>query len=322
MPRNFNALFRHRIIDRVLSSFDIKVTWENLREAIETESIEAGIQTINPSRRTILKDIAEMRSGIFGYSAPIDYNKSRGYHYSNPQFSIYNIPLSKVQIRNIKELIISLKSIVNIEALQTVYQDVLMLEQKLNIQDNIVMKPIIHFDKQDDYLGAVWMNKAYQSIKNEKSLSILYEPFLADKMRMYLSPLLLKSYNKRWYLIAYDHDTLKIINLPLDRIIDIVDSLNPYQSPIDFDYDIYIKDVYGVTKDENQEPILLTFRTNPLLTEYLRTKPIHRSQMIKSESSGKSIITLLLIPNYEIKHLLRGYGSQLEMIHPKEFLDF
>jgi len=321
MPQNFNALFRHRILDACLSNPDSSNTWINLQDKIEKESLSAGIKSIRPSRRTILKDIAEMRSGVLGYSAPIAYNKPRGYHYTNPQFSIHNIPLSPTQIRNIKELIISLKSILNIKALQTVYQDVLVLGERLNILDDEIIEPIIHFDKQDDYIGAVWMDELYQHIKRKQALSLTYQAFLEEEKRLYLSPLLLKAYNKRWYLIAFHHESLKIMNLPLDRIMTISESLQPYQAPDNFDYDMYIRDVYGVTKNIDQKPIDIQFTANPLLSEYLRTKPIHRSQKIRINKSGKSLIYLRLIPNFEIKHLLRGYGSELVIINPKGFLD-
>jgi len=321
MPRNLNALFRHRVLDRELSAPDSCNTWQILQEKIESESLTVGLDIIKPSRRTILKDIAEMRSGVLGYSAPIVYSKSRGYHYADPQYSIHNIPLSPTQIRNIKELIISLKSVLNIKALQTVYQDVLILAEKLNIIDDEVIEPIIHFDKQDDYIGAVWMDQLYQYIKRKQAITVAYQAFLEQEKRLYLSPLLLKAYNKRWYLIACHHEDHKIMNLPLDRIMTISESLQPYQAPDKFNYDVYIKDVYGVTKNTNEKPIDIKFIANPLLSEYLRTKPIHLSQTIYIQESGKSLVYLNLIPNFEIKHLLRGYGKELEMIEPIGFLD-
>ena len=50
---------------------------------------------------------------------------------------------------------------------------------------------------------------------------------------------------------------------------------------------------------------------------YIRTKPIHHTQeVIKEYKNGDIIIRVFLICNYELRAVLLGFGSDLEVITP------
>ena len=51
---------------------------------------------------------------------------------------------------------------------------------------------------------------------------------------------------------------------------------------------------------------------------YIETKPLHGSQKTKEKNEKHSIVTLDLIPNYELEALIFSYGDNIQVIEPNE----
>ena len=93
MPANKNALIRYKTIDRCLRNRYRRWTIEDLVDACsdalyDMEGIRKGV-----SLRTVQGDIQVMRSDKLGYNAPIEVYDQRYYRYSDPQYSITDMPL-------------------------------------------------------------------------------------------------------------------------------------------------------------------------------------------------------------------------------------
>jgi len=94
MPANKNALIRYKTIDRCLRNRYRKWTLDDLVEACsdalyDLEGIDKGI-----SKRTVQADIQIMRSDKLGYYAPIEVYDNKYYRYSDPNYSINEVPIS------------------------------------------------------------------------------------------------------------------------------------------------------------------------------------------------------------------------------------
>ena len=94
MPANKNALLRYKTIDRCLRNKYRRWTLEDLGDACsetlyEMEGIRKGV-----SARTVQGDLQIMRSDKLGYYAPIEVYDNKYYRYSDPNYSISNLPLS------------------------------------------------------------------------------------------------------------------------------------------------------------------------------------------------------------------------------------
>ena len=95
MPANKNALIRYKTIDNCLRNRYRRWTLENLVEACsdalyDMEGISKGV-----SVRTVQADIQMMRSDKLGYNAPIEVYDHKYYRYSDPDYSITDMPLSQ-----------------------------------------------------------------------------------------------------------------------------------------------------------------------------------------------------------------------------------
>ena len=95
MPANKNALLRYKTIDRCLRNRYRRWTLYDLVDACsetlyEMEGIRKGV-----SMRTVQGDLQIMRSDKLGYNAPIEVYDRIYYRYSDPDYSISDMPLSE-----------------------------------------------------------------------------------------------------------------------------------------------------------------------------------------------------------------------------------
>ena len=94
MPANKNALIRYRTIDRCLRNRYRRWTLDDLVEACSNALYDMEGITKGISVRTIQADIQIMRSDKLGYYAPIKVYDNKYYRYSDPDYSISNIPIT------------------------------------------------------------------------------------------------------------------------------------------------------------------------------------------------------------------------------------
>lgn len=110
MPINKNALLRYKTIDRCLRNRYRRWKIEDLVEACsdalyEMEGIRRGV-----SMRTVVGDIYVMRSDKLGYNAPIEVYDKEYYRYSDPDYSINEMPLNEADCRLLRRAVEMLRS--------------------------------------------------------------------------------------------------------------------------------------------------------------------------------------------------------------------
>ena len=110
MPVNKNALIRYKTIDNCLRNRYRRWTLDDLVNACcealyDMEGISKGVCT-----RTVQMDIQIMRSDKLGYNAPIEVYDRIYYRYSDPYYSITDMPLSIEDCKLIKEAICLLEN--------------------------------------------------------------------------------------------------------------------------------------------------------------------------------------------------------------------
>src|SRR4051812_38135072 len=100
MSQNKNAQLRYRIIDKAIrNQYNPYPSKTALREACE-EAIYGSVYGDNICDSTIEKDMATMK---MEHDAPIKYSKRHGgYYYTDPEFSMNEIPLTEDDIEAIR----------------------------------------------------------------------------------------------------------------------------------------------------------------------------------------------------------------------------
>ena len=317
MPTNLHALIRYRTIDDCLRKTNRKWTWEDLSSACAHRIYEYEGTDALPSRRTIMYDIKHMRSGELGYEAPITYDRADGsYRYNDPDFSIQQFPLNREDVFELQYALSILKNMKGFKDTSGIENIITKLEHNVTLSE-ASDRQIIHFDHSLNEPGQRWLDSLYDHIKEKHVLKITYQPFYLDQAyHRTISPYLLKEYDKRWFLICWDHDREDLRNFALDRLLEVEKVLVRFRESPELDPNLYFKNIIGVTLPKKQTPVKVTFRVFGDDAKYLVTKPLHASQMVIKESDSWVDFGIQVIPNYELESVLLSFGDRLEVLKP------
>ncbi len=175
----------------------------------------------------------------------------------------------------------------------------------------------------------------FTAISQKQVIELKYHTFTDPKniKETNLYPYMLKEYNRRWYLIAAAENDKKMLCFGLERIDDVIPLPSHKYVPYDGNINEYFEDVIGVTVHDDNPVYKIVFWVSDRSKDYVRTKPIHESQRMASDSliaelrakyphlQGGEFFLIECRENYELIRELIGFGKDLLVIGPKEIKD-
>jgi predicted DNA-binding transcriptional regulator YafY len=237
------------------------------------------------------------------------------YFYADRNFSILDQPLSESDLETLRaaaSLLSQFKGLPVAEGLVAVLQ-------RMDSWHGQSESAVIQFEANDQTSGIEWLKPLYESITQKQALQMEYLPFVAQEaLNFVFHPYHLREFRNRWFVFGWNESSKAIYNLALDRIVHFSISNHPYIPNDQFDPSKYFKDIIGVTRIADAEPIEIRFRTTPLQARYLQTKPIHSSQSFIESTEQGVVFSIYVIPNYELYAELLRMGSALEVLSPEE----
>ena len=313
MSSNKNALIRYKTIDNCLRNRTKLWTLEDLIDACSDALYEYEGKYDLVSKRTVQLDIQNMRSEKLGYNAPIEVFQKKFYRYSEPDFSIKNIPVNENDIKVMNDAVQILKQFKDF----SIFKEMNGVIQKL--EDSVYaskQKAIIHLDKNERLKGLEFIDTLYDAILNKNVLKIEYKSFKARETNYYIiHPQLLKEYNNRWFLITWDEMTY--LTLALDRVISI-EKINAEYIDKNIDGDHFFKEVIGVTVSQRNRPMNVIFWIDKNNAPYVKTKPFHHSQEIIEELEDGTVFKISVQINFELEIVILGFGDSIKIIQPSK----
>lgn len=313
MSNTKGALIRQKVIDRCLQSergYSTAEMMEKCNDALD----DRGYPLIS-SLNTIREDIQEISNSYCVNVVQVNKgSRSKRYHYADRNFSIYSSPLSDSDIANLNEII----------------QDICIFEGRpqlewladigFRLQSSIDKEPVVVYDENPDLKGMEFFQPLFDAIKKKQALKLTYKNFKKDsETQSCIHPYMLRQYNKRWFLIAMTEGfENNLSNYALDRIVDIEEADIAYK-PCDgrFDLSTYYNNVIGVTVPAHGVVENIELWVSNSLYPYIASKPIHHSQELVKEDEDGKVISLQLIPNYELEQLVLSYGSGIKVLSPE-----
>ncbi len=318
MPVNRNALIRYKTIDKCLQNKFRKWTLEDIIDACsdtlyEYEGIDKGI-----SKRTVQGDIQMMRSDKLGYNAPIVVIDKKYYAYEDPKYSITNIPLSNQDLTQLNEAVDFLKQFKGFSHFKELDGMVQKLEDHVYSQKNR-RKPVIDFEKNENLKGLEYLDQLHKSILNRQVIKMTYQSFKARQANTFhFHPYLLKEFRNRWFVIGLRTKDSGIMNLALDRIIELGKGEEnvEYINPIEFDGEEHFKHTIGVSVNPNQGPEKVVLYVLNKHAPYVITKPMHWSQKVIEKDAYGVKISLDVQHNFELEKDILGFGDGVKVLEP------
>ncbi len=317
MPANKNALIRYKTIDNCLRRRHRRWTLNDLVEECSNAIYEAEGISRGVSVRTVQSNIQAMRSDKLGYNASIEVYEHKYYRYSDPNYSISNMPLSQNDYEVLTEAIDMLRQLEDFEQFSEMSDVIGRLNEKL-LTSKENKEPIIHFDSVPNLKGLKLLNPLYNYILQKQPLLIKYKPYNTAELQIVFHPYLLKEFRNRWFLIGCKDEDLVLFNLALDRINEITPATDvEYKENPKFNKSTFYDDVVGVSKNINNRPIDVVFWASKDESNYIKTKPVHHSQTIVKEDENGTTFKIKVVVNYELYSVFSSYTGGVKIISPK-----
>ena len=254
-------------------------------------SLESELQeyNFNVSKRTFQRDLDDIRSL---YNIDIVYDFSR---------KVYFIDFEEQPELNERIL----------EAFDTF--------NALNITDRL--SNYIHFEKRRPH-GTENLYGLLHAIKNKVQISFSYKKFWEDEMSQRTAePYALKEFKNRWYVLANDLKDNKVKSFALDRLTELEITRKKFQLPIDFDVNEHYKYCFGIISPNEHQPQEVILSFDPFQGKYIKTLPLHESQVILKDHEEELLIKLTLFLTHDFLMEILSYGDNVKVIQPESLIE-
>jgi len=317
MPISKNTRRRYILIDSLLKGprhYTIKEIAEKVNEHLK----EDGFQSV--SLKMYYNDINNMQSE---YGVSILKKADGTLHYENSYDSITN-EILRQEDRTIVEMALQVFSIYRGSGLFDKFDNLISRMMAGTILKGINkngQEKYIQLTEAIENTGQKWLDIIYEAIVGFKSLKIHYQPYGKKKQERIVSPCLLKEFRNTWYMLAHfrDNDGNVTTNVfKLTRILKIEDSGETYSIDESFNREDYFKYSLGVFHLHEQGPIEVKLKFDRSLITLILENRIHHSMRILSKTEEEMIVSLKVYNTIELKNLILGYGSNVEVLEPDD----
>ncbi len=184
------------------------------------------------------------------------------------------------------------------------------------------MKDRILFEQIPE--GSRYLSAIVSAMKENRKLQVTYQGFDRPEPHTFLlAPYCLKVFKQRWYMIGKpdDHPEEKHPRVyALDRVKAIEASEVAFKLPKSFDAEHFFDGCFGVDRSKhNVERVLI--KTGAATANFIRTLPIHSSQVELERTEEYSLFSYRVSPTYDFIQELRKHGPYLEVLEPADLRD-
>ncbi len=315
-----HALIRYHTLDRCFRNPGRRYYISDLLQACNDAILELEPDSKGIQRRQLYNDILFMESAQ-GWHIPLERIRDgrRTYlRYEDTSFSINNQPINELEAEQLKSAMLVLNRFKGLPQFEWINELLPKLDQTFQLSNQ--SDTIISFDSNEYLKGTEHLSPLFNAILYKQTLVITYKSFKSEK-DTYLTfyPYHLKQHNNRWFLFGKSGDYENLTNLALDRIKEIETVGTEFIANAVIDFEEYFEDIIGVSKPDGGTLTKITLEANISLAPYIKTKPLHGSQRTVLDNNHGLIITIEVIPNYELEKMLLSFGEDMKILAPNEF---
>ena len=189
----------------------------------------------------------------------------------------------------------------------------------LNITDRL--SDHIHFEKRRPQ-GTENLYGLLHAIKNQLQIRFVYRKFWDEEVsNRTVEPYALKEFQNRWYVLATDLKDNKVKSFALDRLTELEITKRKFQSPKDFDVNEHFKYSFGIISPNGQQPQEIILSFDPHEGKYIKSLPLHVSQVILEDTTEEVLIRLNLVVTHDFLMEILSHGAYVKVIKPLSLVD-
>lgn len=143
-----------------------------------------------------------------------------------------------------------------------------------------------------------------------------YYSFHSEKVKkLETHPYHLLEHKKGLYLFCHSIEHGKIITLAVERIKKIKLTGKTFEPDISLDFKSYANSGFGIFSGK-AEPVELIFSKD--VAKYIKERRWHPTQRIRDMKDGRVKLSFKACVDFELIHWVRGFGSDVDVVRPKE----
>lgn len=289
MKKDF-FLTRYALIIKKLEK--IPSTYEEIEDYLlhSFEFQDAGVNTY--SKRTFQRDLKAIQNL---FNLEIVNNRSNDFKYT-----IISRPIMEVDEYN--------------QRLLESYQIINTLNSYPDFEEFVFLESRKHRGINSFY-------ELLHAIRNRKVIEFKYHNYLKNThTQRKVHPLILKESKDRWYLVGIDKKDEQMKCFGLDRISNL-SMFNATFKKYEMDFKTYFKYAFGIICFQNQTPYKVILECSNKQKEYIKSFPLHDSQIITEETEETCKFEMMLYTTYDFMQEILSYGKEVKVLEPQVLID-
>lgn len=188
-----------------------------------------------------------------------------------------------------------------------------------SLKDFDSLRDAVSTEDQSNFEGLAHIEPLLIAIQEERQVRFVHENYVKETFKNYcISPLQLKEFQGRWYVVGVPENEEKIKTFGLARISELNIESKAKIPVADFRPQLNnFLQVIGLNYDaaEKVEHVEIAVTENQY--KYLKSLPLHQSQEFLGDyKNGRKKLGFWLLPNYELEMQLYKMGNQVEVLAP------
>jgi predicted DNA-binding transcriptional regulator YafY len=265
-----------------------EATFKEINEYLVKES-EFLDRPFSVSNRTFIRDLNEIRE-LFKVDIRYDFSKGVYYIAEDQQSDLNNRMLESIDTIN------SLKMVNDVTS-------------------------YMFFEKRKAH-GTHHFYGLLHAIKSRVVILLVHQKFDSDEPKERpVEPYALKESKGRWYLLARDRGDRRIKTFGLDRIVDFQTTPGRFDYPAHLDVNEMFRYCFGVINPDDVQPEEIILSFEPEQGKYIKSYPIHESQVILTDTDRELRIRLTLFLTHDLVMEILSYGRAVKIISPERLMN-
>ena len=170
--------------------------------------------------------------------------------------------------------------------------------------------------------GQQHLTTIVDAMRESVALSMTYHSFhREDPSTFEVEPYCVKLFEQRWYMLGKSEGYDELRLYALDRIKALEPTERKFKLPKKFDAAKFFEDYYGiiiVDEDFDVEPVAL--KVDSWQSKYLRTLPLHHTQVEVERNEEYSIFEYRLCPSFDFRKKILSMGATTEVLASAELI--
>ena len=170
--------------------------------------------------------------------------------------------------------------------------------------------------------GQQHLTTIVDAMRESVALSITYHSFHREEPSTFeVEPYCVKLFEQRWYMLGKSegYDDLRIY--ALDRIKALEPTERKFKLPKKFDAAKFFEDYYGIIiSDDDYDVCPVALQVDAQQSNYLRTLPLHHTQVEVERNDKYSIFEYRLCPTFDFRQKILSMGEAIEVLAPEELV--